>query len=42
MIEATSGKGTEHLNIAVDDVWIGECERGRNTTSAQPNTAVPA
>ena len=28
VIEATSGKGTEHLNIAVDDVWIGQCERG--------------
>ena len=28
VIEATSGKGTEHLNIAVDDIWIGQCERG--------------
>ena len=28
VIEATSGKGSEHLNIAVDDIWIGQCERG--------------
>ncbi len=29
VVEATSGKGTEQLNIAIDDIWIGECERGK-------------
>lgn len=35
VIEATSGKGTEHLNIAVDDIWIGQCERGRFKSSSR-------
>ena len=29
VIEASSGKKTEPLNVAIDDVDIGPCERGK-------------